>query len=111
MNAQIMPAPWHVGYMRLVPEHGGGNHLAVLAADTPTDGRIGHPVCVLSPLAEATPIDKANARLIASAPVMRDALWTLRADLGRMGANADTNHPMRGMWELANDALQAGEAP
>jgi hypothetical protein len=60
------------------------------------------PIAVVDASSEA---GEANARLIAAAPEMLEALWTAMIAMGSVGANGDTSHPQRETWEKCQRAI------
>lgn len=88
MNKQnFTPGPWKVMYA--TSPKAGECTLAVWPADT-VDGYVGSPICKVSPEHLMNETDEANARLIAAAPELLEALkgmlkWADRTVLPRLG--------------------------
>lgn len=92
MSATHTPGPWEImpGNTYRHPYHveGGGWTVATIVANQHRDGD-----------------DDANARLIAAAPDLLNALWRAMLALGRAGANV-ADGPYRDEWEAAQTALR-----
>lgn len=91
-TAQHTPGPWNIvntndDYKRL-QIHADSSLVVALVTDVDDQ-----------PQRYPRHIRDANARLIAEAPAMRDAIESAFFLLGRLGANADTQHPGRAEWE------------
>lgn len=95
--AKHTPGPWEI-----VQEC--TNSLDIIAEET--------CVCSINTEEDLLPDDceeRANARLIAAAPELLEALTYILMSVGRLGANADVNHPYRGAWEAARAAIAKTE--
>ncbi|MFC6998031.1 hypothetical protein [Rufibacter roseus] len=74
MENRFTPGPWHVGYAS--PESKENCTLAVWQKEA-LDSGFGSVICKVSPELTANVTDEANARLIAAAPELLEALEEL----------------------------------
>lgn len=101
MRTSHTPGQWIVGHGMTVQFGDKESFLSVGVQGNPW-----RPVALLSRSADTTKEDEANARLIAAAPALLDALVACMFALGRSGANV-TGGPNRTEWEVARDAIAA----
>lgn len=71
MEKKYTPGPWHVGWAS--PESKESSTLAVWQKDV-LDSGFGSVICKVSPEATMNGADEANAKLIAAAPELLEAL-------------------------------------
>lgn len=71
-NTKHTPGPWEIGY-------GDNSHsLGVFTKKMLDTGTAEPPICLVSPITLANDTDNANARLIAAAPELLEALEAVR---------------------------------
>lgn len=71
----------------------------------PDTGHRGHVCNVFVHEDNRDSTERANARLIAAAPEMLEALNEALFAMGYAGANANIKHPQRRQWEMARNAI------
>lgn len=71
MQANHTPGPWSIGNIKETPLN---PHALAVWSESVKVGEVASPVCIVSPIAELDDTDIQNARLIAAAPDLLEAL-------------------------------------
>jgi len=77
MSAQHTPGPWSVGSSTVTINGAGHSALAIWPPKAKA-GKRGKQICLVAPIYDWNETDEANARLIAAAPELLEALRHLR---------------------------------
>ena len=88
MQSNHTPGPWSIGNRKETPLN---PHALAVWSDLVKVGEVASPVCIVSPIAELDDTDIQNARLIAAAPEMLEALRNLTHP---MASDEDLQHAL-----------------